>query len=327
VTLRIGILGAATVATYAMIDAAKDVDGVVVQAVAARDPERAKAYAAQHGIPKVYDDYAALIAADDVDAIYNALPPHLHVQWSIAAVKAGKPVLCEKPFALSIADVEVMLEAEARTGVLIMEAQHSHYHPLSARMRDVVRSGVLGTIGSFSGSFVAPLNLAHDDLRNIGSVGGGALWDLGVYPAYWIRSAFGEEPTVLSATHRLNDRGADMETTAQLQLPSGATGTLTCNMEAEALGVWLSVEGEKGRLVVTNPLSPQRMHRFALTMDGQTDEETFTTRPTYAYQLEAFRDAVVDGASVATRGGDSLATIKLLSDIKAKAEQEQSDGR
>jgi predicted dehydrogenase len=326
-TLRIGILGAARVATYAMIDAARDVDGVLVQAVAARDPERAKAYAAQHRIPKVYDDYAALIAADDVDAIYNALPPHLHAQWSIAAVEAGKPVLCEKPFALSAADVEAMLEAETRTGVLIMEAQHSHYHPLSTRMRDVVRSGVLGKILSFSGSFSGPLNLTYDDHRNIGAIGGGALWDLGVYPAYWIRSAFGEEPTVLSATHRLNDRGADMETTAQLQLPSGATGVLTCNMEAEAMEVWLNVEGEKGRLEVTNPLSPQRQCHFALTLNGQTSEETFTTRATYAFQLDAFRDAAVDGASVATRGEDSLATIRLLSEIKAKAEEEQSDAR
>ncbi len=104
-TLRIGILGAARVATYAMIAAARDVDGVEVTAVAARDPERAEAYASEHKIPKTYQDYQAIIEASDIDAVYNALPPNLHAQWSIAAVDAGKPVLCEKPFALTVADV------------------------------------------------------------------------------------------------------------------------------------------------------------------------------------------------------------------------------
>jgi predicted dehydrogenase len=318
-TLRIGILGAARVATYALIDAARDVEGVEVVAVAARDPERARAYAAEHDIPNVYPDYAALIAAIDVDAVYNALPPNLHATWSIAAVEAGKPVLCEKPFALSVADVEAMLEAEARTGKLIMEAQHTHYHPLSARMRQVVQSGMLGSITSFSGFFEAPLGLEYGDLRNIGDVGGGALWDLGTYPAYWIRSAFAEEPIALSATHRLNDRGADMETQAELQLASGARGILSSNMEAESFKAWLKVEGDRGRLEVLNPLSPQRSYGFTLTVDGVTTEEEFTTRPTYSFQLEAFRDGVLHGAPVATRGEDSLATIRLLSDILAKA--------
>ena len=111
-TLRIGILGAARVATYAMIAAAKDVEGVTVAGVAARDPERARTYASTHNIPTVYEDYAALIASPDIDAVYNALPPNLHARWSIAALETGKQVLCEKPFALSVGDVEDMLAAE-----------------------------------------------------------------------------------------------------------------------------------------------------------------------------------------------------------------------
>jgi predicted dehydrogenase len=325
VTLRIGILGAARVATYAMIDAARAIDGVEVQAVAARDPGRASVYAAELGIAKVYPDYQALIEADDVDAVYVALPPNLHARWSIAAVEAGKPVLCEKPFALLMADVEAMLAAETRTGVLIMEAQHSHYHPLSARMREIIRSGQLGAISSFAASFVAPLNLPDDDLRMIGDVGGGALWDLGVYPAYWIRSAFGEEPVVLSAKQKLNGQGADLHTSARLQLPSGAIGTLECNLAAEKFGVWFNATGSLGSLQVRNPLSPQNGHALTVQVDGNPVEEQFSTKSTYAFQLEAFRDNVLDGVPVPTRGDDSLNTIRLLSAIRDTAKKEVSD--
>jgi predicted dehydrogenase len=322
VSLRIGILGAARVATYAMIDAAREIEGVIVQAVSARDPARAEAYAAKYAIPSVYVGYQSLIEASDVDAVYVALPPYLHARWSISAADAGKPVLCEKPFALSVHDVEAMLAAEARTGQLIMEAQHSHYHPLSARMREVVQSGVLGAVQRFSASFVAPLNLPEDDLRMIGDVGGGALWDLGVYPAYWIRSAFAEEPVVVSAAQQLNARGADLRTSVQLQLPSGGVGTLECDMEADALGVWLKVEGSEGMMEVLNPLAPQRGHALKLQVDGQSSTEQFTTKSSYAFQLEGFRDAVLHGTAVPTRGKDSLDTIRLLAAIRESAIKE-----
>ncbi len=319
--LRVGILGAARVATYAMIDAAKEVDGITVQAVAARDPERAQAYAETHSIPKVYADYQALIDAPDVDAVYNALPPNLHAFWSIRAVEAGKPVLCEKPFALTIKDVEAMLEAEARTGRLIMEAQHSHYHPLAARMRDIVQSGQLGTIEALTARFNAPIPCNPNDLRFIGDVGGGALWDLGVYPAYWIRSAMGEQPLVLSAHQWINDQGADLKTEARLLFPSGALASLETDMNAP-LDVMLHIEGSKGALSITNPVAPHKGHKFALTLHGKTTYEEFTNRPTYAFQLEAFRDALRDSLPVPTRGEDSLDTIRLLDAIRATATQE-----
>lgn len=319
-TLRIGILGAARVATYAMISAARDVDGVEVIAVAARDPDRASAYAAEHGIPKTYADYQKLIEADDVDAVYNALPPGLHAQWSIAAANSGKPVLCEKPFALDVADVEAMLAAEARTGKLIMEAQHTYYHPRHARIREIVRADMLGKISSISAQFDVALAETHEEHRWDGAMGGGALWDLGIYPVFWLRATMGEEPQLLSARHRVNDRGADRQTAAKFAFRSGATGSIACSMERE-FAAWLKVEGEKGTLFVPNPLSP-KSQMLTIQMAGHTTEENFTARPTYSFQLEAFRDAVTKGAAVHTRGEDSLKTIGLLNAIRALANQE-----
>jgi predicted dehydrogenase len=319
-TLRIGILGAARVATYAMIAAAKDVEGVEVAAVAARDPERAKAYAKTHGIPRVFDSYEALIGSPDIDAVYNALPPNLHAIWSIAALEAGKHVLCEKPFALNVDDVETMLAAEARAGLLLMEAQHTYYHPRHARIREIVQGGLLGTVRNISAQFDVPIPETSDELRWDGAVGGGALWDLGVYPAFWLRASMAEDPILVSASHHLNDRGADSETEASFTFASGATGSISCSMERTFVA-YLKVEGSAGSLLVPNPLSPGEQS-LTLTLGGKTTEEAFTARPTYAFQLEAFRDAVLDAKPVYTRGADSLQTIKLLSDIRALAMKE-----
>ena len=317
-TLRIGILGAARVATYAMIDAAKHVDGVTVAAVAARDPDRARDYASKHGIPTVFDSYDALLESDEIDAVYNALPPSLHAHWSIAALDAGKPVLCEKPFALTLQDTDAMLAAEARTGLSLMEAQHSHYHPLSARMRDVVRSGVLGAIHTVDAVFDAPVSKDAGEIRYDPALGGGALWDLGVYPVYWIRSALGEEPDIVSAQQRLASSGADIETHAELKTATGTRITLSCNMDAP-FAAHIRFEGERGTLAITNPLAPQAGHSFALTVGGTALDEHFPARASYAYQLDAFRDAVTRGGPVATRGADTRATIALLTAIQDAA--------
>ena len=320
-TLRIGIVGAARVAIYAMIAAAKDVDSVVVAGVAARDRARAMDYAATHGIPRVFDSYEAIIADDDIDAIYIALPPNLHAKWSIAALQAGKPVLCEKPFALSVADAEAMLAAEATTCELLMEAQHSHYHPLSAAMRDIVQGGSLGDLFSIEAVFDAPVGKEPGEIRYDPLVGGGALWDLGVYPAHWIRSSLGSAPTLLGASQKLAPGGADLVTEARFTTESGADIRLSCNMDAPFRATFVAT-GNRATLSIRNPLAPHMGHTFRLTTDGVATDQQFTTRSTYALQLEAFRDAIVKGAPVPTRGADSLATMRMLEAIQNAARKD-----
>jgi predicted dehydrogenase len=324
-TLRIGILGAARVATYAMVAAVREVEGVIVQAVAARDPARAQAYAAEHGIAKVYPDYQSLIDADDVDAVYVALPPNLHARWSIAALVAGKPVLCEKPFALTMADAEAMAAAEAAHGGLLMEAQHSHYHPLSAQMRAMVAGGMLGDIEAVQAAFTIDFPPKAGELRFDRLVGGGALWDLGVYPLYWARSALGSELSVTAATQRwLNDdlaEGADIATQARLVAENGARITIDCAFD-QPFAAAIRFAGSRGWLDIRNPLAPQRGHEFRWMIDGQEGAEEFTALSTYANQLTAFRDAVQLGTPITTRGADSLATLRLMATIDNLARSE-----
>jgi predicted dehydrogenase len=317
-TLRIGILGAAHVATYAMIGAARDVAGVEVAGVASRDIHRAKTYAAEHGIPHVYENYAALIASPDIDSIYNALPPSLHALWSIAALQAGRPVLCEKPFALTSADVRAMLAAAQDTGQILMEAQHTRYHPLMARCLEIMQSKILGPVQHAEAHFTITVPQTPTEIRYQPEVGGGALWDLGVYPAYWLRTVMGEEPVVTAARHTLANTGADIDTQADLLFPSGATGRLSCAMHGD-LSAYFKITGSKGTLHMNNPLAPSRGHLLTLTVDGHATTETFTKRPTYCFQLEAFRDATTSATPVLTTGADSLQTLTFLESIHAAA--------
>lgn len=324
-TLRIGMLGAARVGIYALIGAARDVDGVAVHAVAARDPARARAYADAHGIAKTFPDYQTLIDADDIDAVYVALPPNQHARWSIAALAAGKAVLCEKPFALTMADAEAMLAAEAAHGGLLVEAQHSHYHPLSAQMRDLVQSGALGTITAVTATFTVPVPAVPGELRYDRAVGGGALWDLGVYPAYWARSALRQILTPVAARQRWvgDDRlnGADIATEAELTTPDGARITLRCAMDAP-FQAEIHFIGTRGTLDIRNPLPPQHGHHCRWTSDGAAHEAQFDAPSTYATQLALFRDAVRYGGAVPTRGDDTLATMRLLTAIDTLARQD-----
>src|SRR5213593_4973843 len=151
--LRFGILGAARIAPMALVRPARRVTEATVLAVAARDPERARQFAARHGIPRVQPSYDALLADPEIDAIYNPLPNSLHAPWTIRALEAGKHVLCEKPFAASVAEAEAMAGAAERAGRVLVEAFHYRYHPLFARLRAILGSGELGVVRHLEAHF------------------------------------------------------------------------------------------------------------------------------------------------------------------------------
>ncbi|MEL6982994.1 MAG: Gfo/Idh/MocA family oxidoreductase, partial [Actinomycetota bacterium] len=161
--IRFGILGAARIAPKALIDPVAKLPGVTVTRVAARDQERAKAFAADNGIDGIAADYAELIAADDVDVVYNPLPMSHHAEWTIAALRAGKHVFCEKPFASNAAEAADMIRVAAETGLVLGEAFHYRYHPMFLRILDEVASGRLGTIDRVEGCFEVPIR--QPDIR------------------------------------------------------------------------------------------------------------------------------------------------------------------
>ena len=314
-SIRFGTLGAAAIAPGALIVPASEREDVEVVAVAARDPERARDFSANHGVREVMQHYRDVIEHPDVDAVYNPLPIHLHKEWSVAALRAGKHVLCEKPFACNAHEALEMAEAAAETGLVLMEARHSRHHPVFQRAREIVASGDLGEIESVRGWSDQEIS-QEDRIRHQYRFGGGALMDLGVYPITWARFVLGEAPVVVSADAETGNPNVDVTMTVQLAYPSGATGMVRASMFCERAFYdnVLEVRGSRGLLRVLNPMVPQYGHKIEWDVDGEKQEEKLSRRSTYAFQLDAFVNAVVDGSDPLTGPDDAIAVMRLIDD-------------
>ncbi|HEX4490294.1 MAG TPA: Gfo/Idh/MocA family oxidoreductase [Acidimicrobiia bacterium] len=314
-TVRIGILGAARIAPGAVIKPAQHSSEAIVTAVAARDRARAEAFAAKHQIPNVRDSYDALVADPEIDAIYNPLPNGLHAQWTIAALEAGKHVLCEKPFTANAQEAEQVAAVADRTGRVVMEAFHYRYHPLAHRMVELVESGDLGTIRRIETSLCFPLP-KFSDIRYQYDLAGGATMDVGAYTVHMARVLGREEPEVVSATAKRRTPDIDRAMRAELRFPSGHTAQITCSMWSSwVIQTYARVIGDRGELHVINPTSPQMWHRMRVKTSGTTRREKFSRRPTYEYQLDAFCGAVLRGEPTLTPPSDSIANMRVLDAI------------
>jgi predicted dehydrogenase len=313
--VRIGILGAARIAPAAAIKPARAVGDATIGAVAARDRSRADAFASKHGIPRVHDSYADLLADPDLDAIYNPLPNGLHAEWTIAALEAGKHVLCEKPFTANAKEAEEVAAVAARSGRVVMEAFHYRYHPLAHRMREIVDRGELGTTRHVEAALCFPLP-KFSDIRYQYDLAGGATMDVGTYTVHMARLLGREEPEVVSARPKLKSVDVDRAMRAELKFPSGHTGRITCSMwSAWVLQTSARVVGDRGEMRVFNPTGPHIWHRMRIKVDGRSRTEKFPRRPTYEYQLEAFCAAVLRGEPTLTPPADSIANMLVLDAI------------
>jgi predicted dehydrogenase len=319
--MRIGVLGAARIAPAALVKPARVVDGVEVGAVAARDRRRAEAFAARYGVPAVHDSYDGLLADPSLDAVYIPLPNGLHARWTLAALKAGKHVLCEKPFTSNAAQAREVAAAADGTGLVVMEAFHYRYHPLARRMAELVRGGELGRIHHVETAMCFPLP-RFSDIRYDFSLAGGALMDAGCYAVHAMRLLAPGDPDVTTAralTMR-RDQRIDRAMTARFSFPGGATGEIRASMWSSALlRIRARAVGERGTLTVTNFAAPQSWSRFTVTVDGLRRRERFGGEATYVHQLRAFAAAVRGEPANLTPPSDSVATMSLIDDIYTAA--------
>ena len=314
----IGILGAAGIAPAVVIRPAVRRDDVVVLAVASRhDPAE---YAARFGIERAYTSYADLLGDPDIDLVYNALPPSLHAEWTIRALQAGKDVLCEKPFAMTAAEAERVETAAAETGRRAIEAFHDHYHPLSGRIRDLVVSGVLGELRHVRAVFNGSNPFHPESIRHVPALGGGALMDLGCYPAHWLRWLTGGEITVDSAWADLNPLGADLTIEARLSASDGTPMELGASMvDGVALEDSLRIDAANGHLAVRGIVFPARGHCIELKIDGVVWVSTVAGEESYDHQLAAVLDGLASGEKLPTEGQDSVDNMRLIDSIYASA--------
>jgi predicted dehydrogenase len=315
--LRVGVLGAARITPTALVRPARAVPDVTVTAVAARDPARARAFADRHDIPVVHGTYAELVDDPEIDAVYIPLPNALHAEWTLAAIAAGKHVLCEKPMTSNADEARQVADAAEASGLVVMEAFHYRYHPLAKRALELVDT--IGPISHVHTRLCFPLP-RFGDIRYRFDLAGGAMMDAGCYAVHFLRTLGGARPDVVSARAKLRSPRVDRYLTAGFRFPEGpdgtrATGQATASMwSARLLGVSARVVGAAGELRVFNYIAPHVYNRLTVTAGGTTRHERVPGEPSYTYQLRAFADAVLHGGPNLTPAADAVVNMSLIDD-------------
>jgi predicted dehydrogenase len=310
--LQFGTLGVARITPRALVNPCIDEPRADVVAIAARDRARAEVYARHAHIRHVLDDYQAVIDHPQVNAVYNPLPITAHREWTLKALAAGKPVMCEKSFAANAAEAREMADAAAAARLVVMDAFHYRYHPVFIRAKEIYDSGALGTIEQVSATFHIPVT-DPNDIRMEYATGGGVTMDIGCYPISWVRHLTGEEPVEVVAQAEVGPPHVDLLLEAQMTFPSGVKATTSGDMRTGAqFRADIEVVGSSGTLKVVNPIVPQNGHAIRMTVAGRTSTETLDRRPTYGYQLDAFIAAVEEGAPLFTGAEDAVAQMRLI---------------
>jgi predicted dehydrogenase len=315
--LRIGILGAARIAELSIVKPAS-ATGQRLVAVAARDPRRAEAFAEQHGVERVHHTYDDLVADPEVEVVYNPLANVLHGPWNLRAIRAGKHVLSEKPFAANAPEAERVAEAAVAAGVTVVEAFHYPFHPLFQRVCELIASGAVGEVMRVD----TVLRMAappDSDPRWDLALAGGATMDLGCYALHCQRHLglrfLGGEPSVVSgaARERPGRPGVDESLSVELRFPSGAVGSAGSDMAAAGWDFHLTVTGTDGVLHVPDFPRPHEDDRLLLRREGEAEVvEHLGTRSSYTFQLEALAAHLRQGAALPYDVADTVPQAKLI---------------
>jgi len=306
--LRWGLLGTARI-NRSIIPVIRASGRHELVAVASRRREMAEQYAREWGIPRSFGSYADLVASPDIDAIYNPLPNALHAEWTIEACRAGKHVLCEKPLALSVQEVDAIAAAAARAGVVVTEAFMYRHHPQTLRLKALVDEGAVGELRLVRGAFTFTLTRPAD-VRLLPALGGGSLWDVGCYPVSMSRYLTGREPRSVVGFQAVSPSGIDEAFYGELDF-GDVHAQFDCGFRAP-LRTHLEVVGTSGAITVPAPFKPGLDERLILTRDEGTESIDVAGEPLYSGQLENFADAVLQGTPPRIPLADSRANVLVL---------------
>ena len=314
--VRWGVLGVAKIAMVKVIPAMQRSELCNITAIASRDLSKAFGASRKLDIPKAYGSYQELLADPEIEAIYNPLPNHLHVPWSIAAAEAGKHVLCEKPIGLNVDEALKLLAVRNRTGRKIGEAFMVRTHPQWLRARELVQSGAIGDLRSIT-TFFSYFNADPANIRNIPEYGGGALMDIGCYPINTSRFLFGEEPARVSATMERDPvMGTDRLTSAILEFPSGQA-IFTCSTQL-APHQKTHVFGTKGKIEIEIPFNAPPDHPTRIFVNGEVEE--FPICDQYTIQGDQFSRAIREDGRVPVPPEDAVKNMAAIDAVVRAAQ-------
>ncbi len=306
--LRWGLLSTARI-NRRLIPAMRASNRAELVAVASRDAERARSYAAEWQIPRAHGSYEALLADPEVDAVYISLPNGLHVEWAVAAARAGKHVLCEKPLATSVGGCDEIISAAAAAGVVVAEASMHLYHPLMHKARELVQGGVLGRVALARGSFSFLLD-RPGDVRWRPELDGGSLWDVGSYPVSFIRWTLGE-PQELFGWQQLAPAGVDGTFAGLLRYESGVLGAFDCGFCGQ-YRLQAEVVGSEAVLTIERPYALDPSSRLLLRRGHDEEEIPVATADPYQCEIEALASAAFDGEPLPVPLSSSRANVATL---------------
>ena len=291
-----GILGPGRIAPRIVRAIAGNSRGEL-RAVAGRDEGRARAFAAKYGVPVTHPSFDALLDDPLVDAVYIALPNGLHAEWTIRALDAGKHVLCEKPLALSVADVDEIIAAATRSDRIAAEAFMYLHHPQTLRALELIRSGALGTVQVINGAFSFLLDYPNDP-RIDPDQGGGSLWDVGCYPVSVSRLIAGEEPDGVAGFARFDERGVDRTFVGLLHFPSGLVAHFESGFSAPDRER-IEVVGSEATLVIDHPFLPEPdgpPPSMTIKRDAEVETLAVESLDQYRAEVDDLQSAILDGA-------------------------------
>jgi len=316
--VRWGVLGASRIAVNRVIPAMQNGEHCDVVGIASRDLARARETARELGIPKAYGSYDEMLADPEIEAVYNPLPNHMHVPWSIRAAEAGKHVLCEKPIGMDVAETVELIKARDRAHVKIGEAFMVATHPQWLRVIELVRDGRIGKLRSAVGTF-SYFKLDADNIRNVREYGGGGLMDIGCYPIKTSRMVFGEEPVRVSGAVVRDPRfgNIDMLTSAILEFPSGHC-VFTCSTQV-MLQQSMRFYGTEGRLEPEIPFNAAINRIARIYIDDGRDldgggkvTEEIPPCDQYTIQGDLFSRAIRENGEVPVPLEDALKNMAVI---------------
>jgi predicted dehydrogenase len=314
-TLKWGILGTAKI-NRSVIPPLQRSQRSQLWAVASRDDARAAAYAQEWDIPHAYGSYEALLADPDIDVVYISLPNSLHAGWTVRAAQAGKHVLCEKPLAISLDEVDAISDAARKNGVQVAEAFMYRHHPQTLKVRELVASGVLGKVWLVRGSFSFQLN-RPGDVRLSPELLGGSLWDVGCYPVSYARAVLGAEPMEVFGAQGIGPSGVDMSFSGMLRFGEGPHNSPSAVAQFDAGFVPASrsvmeIVGDERSLTVPNPFRPQEGTSLVLKQADREESIPIPAFDLYSGEIENMAEAILHGTPPRVSLADSRANVAAI---------------
>jgi len=319
--LRWGILGVAKI-NQRLVPAFQQSKTAELIGIASRDAEKVTKAAAEYKIPKAFTSYDALLADPDIDAVYNPLPNTLHDEWTRKAADAGKHILCEKPLTPTAAEAISLVNYCRSKGVRLMDGFMWPHHPRTAKIRKMIDDGMIGPVLRVTGAFTFKLDLDRQNIRLQPTMAGGSLLDVGCYPVYGIRWAFGAEPVkVFASAQYVND--VDVEMNAILWFADGRMATFDCGFTAPLRG-WLEIAGTKGVIAVSDMWQPAHEATFELTLN-ETSAQIIATPGAnqIVCMLDDFASAVRENREPMTSPKEAIRNAKVIDALLLSAKEKR----